>query len=156
MAKRARINPYWKKIKLTSKQREERRLRQTKRLNLFLFCVVVVGLMLSLFHFIGRYKGSDVSIDFADRQSTIRTWKQSGFVKSMDDTAGTLVMNEALWNKLSTPQKESVVILLRAFYAERSGTKESKLIIKGDLSQKLLVSREVVSISGKLKPLHKK
>jgi len=80
---------------------------------------------------------------------TITEWKESRFVKSINNSIGTLVINEARWNELSTPQKEGVVKLFRSFYARQSGTKESKLIIEGDFSGQLLISAEVVSISSK-------
>jgi hypothetical protein len=140
-----------KSLKPISNKREERRLKQIKRLNLFLLFVVIFGFIIILIDFVGHRSESAVPIDFNDQNRTIREWKQSGFVKSMDDTSRTLVMNETLWNELSTPRKESVVIFLRGYYAQQSGTKESKLTIKGDVSQKLLVSSEVASISSKQK-----
>ena len=123
--------------------------KQIKRLNLVLLFVVILGLIIILIDFVGHHNEAAVPLDFVDQNGTIRGWKQSGFVKSMDDTTQTIVINEALWNELSTPQKESVVIFIRGYYAQQGGTKESRVIIKGDLSQKLLVSSEVTSISSK-------
>jgi hypothetical protein len=145
---------YWRQNRLkplttSAKKREERRLKQTKRYNLFLFAVVMIGFILIFINLTGQTNESTVPIDFSNENKTVREWKQSGFVKSMDDATGTLVLNETLWNDLSAPQRESVVILLRVYYAHLSDTKESNLIIKGDLSQQLLVRSEVVSISGK-------
>ena len=131
------------------KQRAEKRLKQAKRLNLLLLFVVIIGFILILSHFIGHESKSVVTINFSDQKGTITEWRESGLVKSINNSTGTLVINEAQWNELSTPQKEGVVMLFRSYYARQSGTKESKLIIKGDLSGQLLVSSEVVSISSK-------
>jgi cell division protein FtsI/penicillin-binding protein 2 len=146
---------YNRKIKLRpltpyEKKRAENRLKQAKRLNLFLLFVVIIGFILILRYLLGHSIKSVVPINFSDQKGTLGEWVQSGFVRSIDDSTGTLVLNEALWNQLSTPQKESVVILFRGFFARKRGTKESKLIIKGDISRQLLVSTEVVSISSKL------
>jgi cell division protein FtsI/penicillin-binding protein 2 len=146
---------YNRKIKLRpltpyEKKRAENRLKQAKRLNLFLLFVVIIGFILILRYLLGHSIKSVVTINFSDQKGTLGEWVQSGFVRSIDDSTGTLVLNEALWNQLSTPQKESVVILFRGFFARKRGTKESKLIIKGDISRQLLVSTEVVSISSKL------
>ena len=146
---------YNRKIKLRpltpyEKKRAEKRLKQAKRLNLFLLFVVIIGFILILRYLLGHSIKSVVTINFSDQKGTLGEWVQSGFVRSIDDSTGTLVLNEALWNQLSTPQKESVVILFRGFFARKRGTKESKLIIKGDISRQLLVSTEVVSISSKL------
>jgi hypothetical protein len=145
---------YSRKIKLRpltpyEKKRAEKRLKQAKRLNLFLLFVVIIGFILILLHVIGHESKSVVTINFSDQKETITEWRESGFVKSINNSTGTLVIDEARWNELSTPQKESVVMLLRSYYARQSGTKESKLIILGDLSKQLLVSSEVVSISIK-------
>jgi cell division protein FtsI/penicillin-binding protein 2 len=146
---------YNRKIKLRpltpyEKKRAENRLKQAKRFNLFLLFVVIIGFILILRYLLGHSIKSVVTINFSDQKGTLGEWVQSGFVRSIDDSTGTLVLNEALWNQLSTPQKESVVILFRGFFARKRGTKESKLIIKGDISRQLLVSTEVVSISSKL------
>jgi hypothetical protein len=111
--------------------------------------VVIIGFILILLHFKGHESKSVVTINFSDQKGSITEWRESGFVKSINNSTGTLVINEARWNELSTPKKEGVVMLFRNYYARQSGTKESKLIIKGDLSGQLLVSSEVVSISSK-------
>ena len=144
---------YQRQIKLrpltaSEKKREEKRLKRAKRFNLFLLFVVIVGFVIILRHITGHGSKSVVAINFSDPKWTITEWKESGFVKSIHNSTATVVIDEARWNELSTPQKESVVMLLRSYYARQSGTKESKLIIKGDLSEQLLVSSEVVSISS--------
>jgi hypothetical protein len=145
---------YSKKITLRpllpyEKKRAEKRLKQAKRLNLFLMSVVIIGFILILFHAIGHRSKSVVPINFSNQKGTITEWRESGFVKSINNSTGTLAIDEARWHELSAPQKESVVMLLRSYYARQSGTKESKLMIKGDLSGQLLASSEVVSISSK-------
>jgi hypothetical protein len=138
-----------KPLTRSEKKREERRLRQTKRLNLILLCVVILGFIVII---VKLRKHDDVPLvllDFRNQPLTIREWKQSGFIKSINDSTGTLVMNEAQWNDLPVQQREGVVIFLRRYYARRSNTNESKLIIKGDVSQQLLVSSDVVTITGK-------
>jgi hypothetical protein len=143
------LSPYEKK-------RAEKRLKLTKRLNLLLLFVVIIGFILILLQFIGHKSKSVVTINFSDQTGTITEWRESGFVKSINNSTGTLVINEARWNELSAPQKEGVVMLLRSYYASQSGTKELKLIIKGDLSEQILVSSEVVSISSKVDHLMNK
>jgi len=138
-----------KPLPISAKKREGRRLKQAKRINLILFVVVIIGFIIIFIHLIPHESEPVVPINFNDQKGTMREWIQSGFVKSMDDSTGTLVLNEALWNRLSPPQKESIVILLRGYYALNRGTKESKLIIEGDISGQLLISAEVVSISSK-------
>ena len=145
---------HWKQNRLkplpvSARKREEKRLKQAKRINLILFIIVIIGCII-IFITTTKYNSEPVvSINFNDQQGTMREWVHSGFVMSLDDSTGTLVLNEALWNKLSTAQKESTVILLRAYYARMKGIKESKMIIKGNVSGQLLVSTEVVSISCK-------
>ena len=139
-----------KPLLISAKKREEMRLKKARRTNLILFIVVIIGFIIILIKLIPHGSKPVVPINFNDQKGTLGEWVQSGFVRSMDDSTGTLILNEALWNQLSTPQKESVVILFRGFFARKRGTKESKLIIKGDISRQLLVSTEVVSISSKL------
>lgn len=138
-----------KPLRTIPNKRKEKRLKQIKRLNLFLSFIVIIGFVIVLNNIIGHNSESPVSIDFNDQKKTMREWKQSGFVRSIDNATRTLIMNETLWNELSAPQKESVVIFLRGYYTQQGGTKESKLIIKGDISQKLLVNSEVATISSK-------
>lgn len=145
---------HWKQNRLkpfliSAKKREEKRLKNVKRINLILFVVVVIGFIVIIISLKKHDYKPVVPINFNDQNGTMREWVHLGFVTSLDDSTGTLVLNEAQWNKLSTPQKESVVILLRGYYTHMKGTKESKLFIEGDISRQLLVSADVASISSK-------
>jgi hypothetical protein len=61
-------------------------------------------------------------------------------VKSIDDTAFKIMIDEALWDEMSGARKNAVAMLLRAYYTQKSGGKKFRLAVMGNSSQKLLVS----------------
>lgn len=121
-------------------EREERRHAKARKLVRVLAIVALLGLTSIVIEMLTRDKPVAVPINFLDQKGTVAEWRQSGFVKSIDDTAFKIVIDEALWDKMSGARKNAVAMLLRAYYTQKGGGNKFRLAVMGNSSQKLLVS----------------
>jgi hypothetical protein len=121
-------------------EREERRLAKARRLVLVLAIVASLGVTSIVIEMMTRDQQVAIPINFMDQKGTVAEWMQSGFVKSIDDSAFTIVIDETLWNEMSGARKKAVAMLLRAYYPQRGGGNTFRLTVRGHSSQKLLVS----------------
>ena len=80
-----------------------------------------------------------LTIDFLHQDATVAEWWHSGFLRSLDQTTGTLEVNEEMWRKLAHDQKMGVASLLKWYYSEHNEPRLMMLTVKGDVSQEILV-----------------
>ena len=78
-------------------------------------------------------------IDFVRQDSTVAEWWHIGFLRSIDQTTGTLEVDEEMWKKLTHDQKMGVASLLKWYYTEHNEARLMRLTVKGDASQEILV-----------------
>ncbi len=121
---------------------QEKRLARMKRLVRTLGIVVVLGLVAIIIDVSTRSSEPKIRIDFINQAATIEEWKQTGFLKSVNDTAIALVFDEAMWQKIPTEKKVAVASLLKAYYGQRKWG-SNRLVITGDLSGRIFASVEL-------------
>jgi len=128
-----------KQLQKFAAKREERRIAEARKHVRVLAIIALLGFIAIVVEIITRDKPVTVPINFLDQKGTVAEWRQSGFLKSVDDSASKFVFDEAIWNKVSEARKNAVAMLLRAYYTEKSGGKAFRITMIGNSSQKVLV-----------------
>lgn len=122
---------------------QEKRLARMKQLVRVLAIVAVLGLVVILIDVFTRNRVPKIPIDFIDQAGTVAEWKQTGFVKSVNDSAIAIVVDEATWQKISTEKKLAIASLLKAHYSQKGKARSDRLIITGDLSGRTFATIEI-------------
>ncbi len=141
-----------KRVQELISQREERRFARTKKLVRILALIALVGAILILIDILSHGKGAPVPVDFMNKRATIAEWVRSGFIKSINDTASTIVIDEATWSKMSEVRKNAIALLFKAYFMEASGNKQFKFTVRGSSSNKLLLSIDNPGVGTKENP----
>jgi hypothetical protein len=100
--------------------------------------VTVLALIVFGVDLITREKGARLPMDLRDQEGTVAEWKRDGFVKSIDNAAATVVVDEAVWKEISHDEKTTIVAFLGSYCAEKRGVTQSVISIRGDNSHALL------------------
>lgn len=111
-----------------------RRTVNRKRLILILASIVVIAGALVVTDILVRTTRPLISIDFLNQEQSLAEWWRVGFVRSMNDSTGAMIVNEEIWMKLSKDQRMGVASLLRWHYSNRSTRGFGRLTVEGDVS----------------------
>ena len=122
---------------------QERRLKRTKSLVRLFTVVVVLGLGLIVRDLLTRNSEPHIMIDFLNQKMTIADWEQSGFLKSLNDSSGIVVVDEAMWKRISQDKRIGIASLLRAYCISRSPKLLHRLSIEGDDTHAVLLRIEI-------------
>lgn len=125
---------------------EVRIRKRNKKLVLIIIGVVVLGGAVILMDNLTRAKGALVPIDFKDQAGTVANWKRIGLVKSIDESAAEVVVDEAEWEEMLVGERRAIVMLLASHCASKNQKTDYRLTIKGNVSQKLLASVDDKSV----------
>lgn len=125
------------------KSRESARLAKPKLLHStklvhVLAAVALIGAVLIVADMMSRKSGAGPAIDFRNQQATIVHWLSTGFVKSIDDSSGTVVVNEKTWVSITRDKRMGIALFLRDYYSTRNGKQLKSLTVKGDASMDIL------------------
>ena len=119
---------------------EARIRKRNKSLVSMIIVTAVVGTAVILIDNATRGKGALLPIDFTNQPATVSNWKRLGFIRSIDDTASAVVVDETVWKKMSLGERQAVVMLLASYCAAQNHRSDYRLTINGHLSHELLAS----------------
>jgi hypothetical protein len=130
-------------------ERGEARRAQNKKIIRIAGAVAILALgVLAVDLFTGE-KGARLPMDLGDPEGTVAEWEREGFVKSIDETASTIVVDETIWNDISNDEKTTIVAFLGSYCSERRGAEEPIISIRGHASKALLGSIDSVGMTIK-------
>ena len=85
-----------------------------------------------------RDKGARLPFDLSDPEGTFAGCEREGFVKSIDKTTATVVVDEAIWKEISNDEKTTIIAFLGSYCEENQGTDQALISIRGFSSHELL------------------
>jgi len=119
----------------------EARIRErNKKIIRAIIGMAVLGGVLVLIDNASKDKGALVPIDFRDQAGTVSNWQRIGFVKSINQPAAEVTVDEVEWNKMAVGERRAVAMLLAAYCASQNQKTVYRLTIKGHVSKKLLAA----------------
>jgi hypothetical protein len=109
--------------------------------------VAVLALIVFVVDLVTREKGARLPMDLRDQDGTLAAWKTDGFVKSIDIAAATVAVDEAVWKDLSHDEKTTIAAFLGSYCAEKRGSGQGAISIRGDNSRALLAGIDSVGMT---------
>ncbi|MBF8296589.1 MAG: hypothetical protein HW389_3134, partial [Bacteroidetes bacterium] len=108
-----------KRIIADAAERGKGRRAQYKKIIRIAGVVAFLALVVLAVDMFTREKGARLPMDLGDPDGTVAEWEREGFVKSIDDTASTVVVDETVWNEISDDEKTTIVAFLGSYWSER-------------------------------------
>ena len=130
-------------------ERGEGRRAQYRKIIRIASVVAFLAVVVLAVDMITRDNGARLPLDLGDPEGTIAEWVREGFVKSIDDSAPTVVVDETIWNDISDDEKTTIVAFLGSYWSERHGAQETIISIRGHASKALLGSIDSVGMTIK-------
>ena len=100
--------------------------------------VSVLALIVFVVDLITRERGARLPLNLGDPEGTVAEWTRAGFIKSIDKTTATVVVDETLWKEISHDEKTTIVAFLGSYCAEKRGAEQAVISIRGYSSRVLL------------------
>lgn len=121
-------------------ERRERQRAQYKRVNRWLAVAAFGVAIVLIVDVLTSEQGAQLPMDLSDPEHTLDQWRSTGFLVSMNDTTGAVVVEDAVWNELSDDEKLTVVAFLGSYCQESIGTSEARVSIRGHTASALLAA----------------
>ncbi len=128
-------------------ERGEKRRAEYKKFIRIVGIVAFLAFVVLAVDMITREKGARLLLDLSDPQGTVAGWEREGFVKSIDRTFSTVVVDEAVWKEISPAEKTTIVAFLGSYLAEKRGVPQAVFSIRGLNSQALLAGIDSVGMT---------
>jgi len=127
-----------KQMMADAAERGEARRVEYKKFIRIVGTAAFLAVVILVVDIITRDKGASLPLDLSDPEGTIAGWESDGFVRSIDKTSATVVVDENVWKELSSDEKTTIVAFLASTLAENQGTDQALISIRGFSSHELL------------------
>jgi hypothetical protein len=127
-----------KRMMADAAERGARKRAQNRKVIRIVAIAAFLAIVVLAVGIITHDNGARLPLDLGDPEGTIAAWERAGFVKSIDNSRATVVVDEVMWNEVSHDEKTAIAAFLGSYCAEKRGEQRAVISIRGYASQTLL------------------